>query len=214
MLGLRPINIHEINVTVPAGKARRRNGLVVHRTRHAPDRDEVRTTRNLRHSSFARMLVELSARESQAELTRVIEEGVRRNLFYIEKVERALDRHARRPGISNLEAPLQYYLDRSDRKSDLERAFDRELSTRPDIPPPPLKNVMIPAGGITWEIDCYWPEHRLVVELDGRPWHIVQRDLEKDKLKDMKLSVAGLRPVRVTGRRFDDDTEGVFSAPS
>ena len=51
----------------------------------------------------------------------------------------------------------------------------------------------------------------MIVELDGRPWHVCERDLEKDKLKDMKLAAVGYLPVRVTGRRFDRDPDGVFT---
>lgn len=211
ILKLRPLNLRQIEITVPRGKGRSRDNLIIHRTRTAPDRDEIRTTpKGVRHSSFARLLIELAPRETPQELTRLVEEGVRRNLFYIEKIERALERHARRPGIANLEAPLAYYLDRTDRTSPLERDFDRELAKRPEIPPPTDTNTYIKAGGITWEIDCYWKEHGVVVELDGRPWHIVQRDLEKDKRKDMKLAAIGLVPVRVTSKRFDSDQDGVF----
>jgi len=210
LMGLRAMNLNHIEVTVVRGGIRARQApLSVHRARHPPHRDELRVTRHLRHSSFARVLIELSARESQPELTRLVEEGVRRNLFYLEKIERALERHARRPGIANLEGPLKYYLDRSDRKSGLERDFDRELAERPDISPPD-RNVHILAGAVNWEIDCYWPESKVVLELDGRPFHVIQRHTEKDKLKDMKLAALGLIPVRVTDRRFNQDTEGVF----
>jgi hypothetical protein len=209
LLGVRPLNLSAIEVTV-VGATEQRPPLVVHRTRTAPPRDEIRLTNRLRHSSFTRVLVELSARETEAELTRLVEEGVRRNLFFIHKVETALSRHARRPGIANLQGPLRYYLDRSDRKSWLERAFDRELQRRPYVAVPE-RNVLLEAGGIVWEIDCLWREHGVILELDGRPWHVCERDLEKDKLKDMKLAALGHVPVRVTARRFERDADGVFA---
>lgn len=209
LLGLRATNLHAIEVTVPGHGDVKRALLAVHRTRHVPVRDELRTTNGLRHSSFARMLVELAPRESEKELLRLVEEGVRRRLFLIEKVEAALERHARRPGISRLERPLAHYLDRSDRKSPLERAFDRELARRPQIPPPE-RNVLLAAGGVTWELDCLWREHGVVLELDGRPFHVIERDFEKDKLKDMKLAAAGLVVVRVTTQRFERDRDAAF----
>lgn len=208
ILGLRP-QLREIELTVPGTGGRTRPGLTIHRTRRDPTRDELRTTRGLRHSSFARVLCELARRETEVELTRIVEEGVRRRLFFLGKVEAAIELHRKAPGIQKLERPLAVYIDRSDRTSALERAFDRELQARPSLPPPE-RNVMLAAGGIVWEIDCLWREQRVIVELDGRPWHICERDFEKDRLKDTKLSVLGFTPIRVTGRRFDRDPVGVF----
>ncbi len=210
LLGLRAVNVHCIEVTLVGAGGLRRPPLLVHRTRHPPVRDELRLRDGLRHSSFARVLVELAPRETEAELTRLLEEGVRRGLFFVEKVEAALERHARRPAITKLEGPLRHYVDRTNRKSWLERAFDRELARRGTLPPP-QRNVLVRAGGIEWEIDCLWRAERVIVELDGRPWHICQRDIEKDKLKDMKLATLGFVPVRVTTRRFEQDTDGVFA---
>jgi hypothetical protein len=210
ILGLRAFDASAIEVTVPGAGGLKRPGLLIHRTEQAPVRDELRTTDGLTHSSFARVLIELAPRETQEELTRLIEEGVRRRLFILDKVEAALARHARAPGLVKLRHALGYYVDRSDRSSALERAFDRELASRPHLPQPE-RNVRIRAGGIDWEIDCLWREQRVIVELDGRPFHILERDLEKDKLKDMKLGAAGYLPVRVTGRRFTRDAAGVLA---
>jgi hypothetical protein len=204
VLRLRPSNVNVIEITVVGSARRTCPPLRFHRTRKRPVRDELRVTDGLVHSAFARVLVELSGRETTEELTRLIEEGVRRRLFFLDKVEAALERHARRPGLANLAGPLAVYLDRSDRRSWLERAFDRELERRPDIPPPE-RNVFVQAGGIRWEIDCLWREERVIVELDGRPWHVCEREMEKDKLKDMKLATLGFVPLRLTARRFERD---------
>lgn len=172
--------------------------------------DELRTTNGLQHSSFARMLVELAPREAETELTRLVEEGVRRQLFILDKVEAALERHARRPGIARLERPLAYYVDRRDRKSGLERAFDCALAARHEFPVPE-RNLHLEAGGVHWEVDCLWRAERVILELDGRPWHVIERELERDKLKDMRLAALGYVPVRVTDRRFGADADGVFA---
>ena len=92
------------------------------------------------------------------------------------------------------------------RKSGFERAFDRWLLAQPEIPEPE-RNVRI--GG--WELDCYWPEYGLVLELDGRPYHIVSREIERDRLKDAWLQREGLRVLRVTDHRWRTDRRGVKS---
>lgn len=110
-----------------------------------------------------------------------------------------------RPGINKLKAAYAAYRPRPVRKSTLEEAFDNLLERHPEIPEP-LRNV---DHGI-WELDYYWPAHKVVLELDGRPYHLAVQDIERDRLKDAKLLAQGLRPLRVTDQRFDDDPEGAI----
>jgi len=138
--GLRPINTHEIDVTVPgAGVRPRCDGLKVHRTRQVED---VRTNGHLRVSAPVRMLVELAPRETPAELERLVTEAVRRRLLRPElrsglaDLEAALARYERRPGVGRLRAALASYRRTEDRGSALERAFERFLGRHPEIPPP------------------------------------------------------------------------------
>ena len=73
--------------------------------------------------------------------------------------------------------------------------------------PEPLTNVVV-AGEL---VDFYWPEHRLVVEVDGRRWHGLQRDMESDRQKDIRLTLAGLRPVRYTAQRITSEPAAVIA---
>jgi very-short-patch-repair endonuclease len=79
------------------------------------------------------------------------------------------------------------------------------LAQHPEIPEP-QRNIYIHG----WEIDCYWPEHKLAVELDGRPYHIAVKDMEKDRVKDAKLLRLGIRTLRITDTRFELDPLGVL----
>lgn len=201
--GLRVVAAKAIEVTVETGG--RRNRLVVHRsgTVHS---DEVTTRNGLRVSSVARLLVELAPRESDAELERLITQAVRKGIFRVEKVEQALARHTRRPGVTRLARAVAEYRPKPDRKSGLEEAFDLLLQRHPGIPSPQT-NIVIEG----WEIDCYWPEHRVALELDGRPYHVAVRDMEKDRLKDGKLLGMGIRPLRITDRRLEHDAGGALN---
>lgn len=200
--GLGEVSARRIDVTVPGRKRRSRGSLRVH---HTTMIDGVSTRNGLRVSSFPRMLVELAPIESQRELGRLITHGVRKGALDLDEMRRALDRHARSPGLGKLNAALAAYLPRADRKSKLERDFDEFLANHPEIPPPQT-NVQI-AG---WEIDCYWPEQRLAVELDGRPYHIAVQDMEKDRYKDAKLLLIDVRTMRITDTRFEHDRPGVY----
>ena len=94
---------------------------------------------------------------------------------------------------------------RPKRKSGLERAFDA-LIAGTEIPPP-LRNVIVEG----WELDCYWPEHRLAVELDGRPYHVAVRDIERDKHKDAKLLRLGIAVMRITDLRLELEPQAVLA---
>jgi very-short-patch-repair endonuclease len=181
-----------------------RNGLTIHRTAKAPAPKEIRTVGHLRYSSVPRVLVELASRETPGELDRLITEAVHKRVLNLEAIEDALERHARRPGLSRLKQALRAYRPRPDRKSDLERSFDTWLLEHPEIPEP-KRNVHIDM----WEIDCWWPDQRVALELDGRDYHTAVQEMERDRLKDTKLQIIGIKPMRVTGDRWDIDRAGV-----
>ena len=204
--GLRAVNVHAIEVTVVANRTYERPGLEVHRTAKPPHRKEIRTVGLLRYSSVPRLLIELAPREAPDELDRLITEAVHKHLLNLDAIEDALTRHARRPGLARLKAALAAYRSRPDRKSNLERAFDTWLLEHPEIPEP-QRNVYV----CGWEIDCWWPEQKVALELDGREYHTSVQEMERDRLKDTKLQVAGIKPMRVTGDRWDLDRAGVHS---
>lgn len=206
LLGLRAVNVQAIEVTLVAKRTYVRPGLEIHRTATAPLPQDLRTVDHLRYSSLPRVLIELAPRETPAELDRLITQAARRRLLDPQEMEAALQRHARRPGLARLKAALRAYRPRPDRRSELEHAFDAWLLEHPEIPQP-LRNVHV--GG--WEIDCWWPEQRVALELDGRAYHIAVRDMERDRLKDTSLQVLGIGVMRVTGDRWDLDRAGVHA---
>jgi hypothetical protein len=209
--GLRAVNLRAIELTVPGSGGRRRPGLTVHRCVQEPHGDDVRHHVELRVSSVPRTLIELASRETPRELERLVTLAVRKRLLRPDArdgrqtIEAALARHQGHRGMPRLRAVLAVYLRTADNKSGLELAFDRMLSEHPDIPPP-RRNVHL--GG--WELDRFWPDHNLVVELDGRPYHIAASDMERDRLKDASLQRLGLTPLRFTDFRVEHDQRGIL----
>jgi Transcriptional regulator, AbiEi antitoxin len=203
--GLRTLNLRQIHVTAVGPAPRTRSGLVIHRTTQAPVRGELTTVNGLTVSTVPRLLVELSPTETKQDLTRLITVAVRKHAFSHDTLERLLKVHAGRPGIANLNAAYAAYRPRPDRKSDLELAFDELLEQHPEIPEP-LRNVESDVG----ELDYYWPEYNVVLELDGRPYHLAVEDIERDRLKDAKLLTQGIRPLRITDQRFEHDANGAI----
>lgn len=205
--GLQAMSLAPIEVCVVASSTPRHRGLLVRRVSTTPPRSEIRIRRGLRLSSVARMVTEVARDAGTDELDALIEAAVRRGLLNFTELEATLRRHHREPGIGKLKRALAGYRPMPKRNSGLEESFDRWLLTHPEIPEPE-RNVKF-AG--VWELDCYWPEHGLVLELDGRPYHIVVRDIERDRRKDAWLQRYGLRVLRVTDLRWRADRDGVRS---
>lgn len=208
---LRAVNLHELEVTLPGTGGRSRDGLTVHRTHAAPHHDEIRCHGELRVSSVPRMLVELAVREKPAELARLVTAAVHKRLLRLDQrdgraaLEEVLARHQRRPGMAKLAAVLAAYRSAESSKSGLERAFDRLLAQHAEIPDPKC-NIEIDH----WEIDRFWPEHNLAVELDGRPYHIAAGEMERDRIKDAALLRLGITPLRFTDFRVEHDIGGIL----
>lgn len=59
------------------------------------------------------------------------------------------------------------------------------------------------------EVDLHWPEHGLVVEIDGYAFHHTRRALERDHARDADLDDAGLRVRRITWRQLEQEPGAV-----
>ena len=48
-----------------------------------------------------------------------------------------------------------------------------------------------------------------MLELDGRDYHTSVKEMDRDRRKDTRLQILGIRVMRVTGDRWDLDRPGV-----
>ena len=156
-------------------------------------------------TSVARTIFDLAARLPVDPLTRLIEESDRRELFDLRALERAVARRPRATGVIRLNKVLATYRGPADTRSKLERDF-RALIARAGLPEPQF-NVLV--AGLT--VDVWWQQWKLVVELDSRRYHMVLSAFETDRVRDATLQKAGIRVLRVTDQRFDNDPEGVLA---
>jgi hypothetical protein len=121
-------------------------------------------------------------------------------------VERLIARSRGRHGLRALSAGLRDYRPPEFTRSELERRFLR-LCEQAGVPPP-AANLFI-AGA---EVDMSWPDHRLVVELDGHDSHRTRAAFERDRQRDTALQLAGYRVLRITYRRLQSDPSAVLAA--
>ena len=205
--GLR-VDLSRIELTVPRRHTppKRVPGLIFRRTTHEIDALEVDILNGFRTSTVARILVELSRRGRANQLERILTDAVHADVFDPDALEALIGRHEGQPGVGKLKRLADYYRPLPDRKSELERMFDAEHARRPEIPPCE-RNAQI---GI-WEIDCWWEQQRVALELDGRRFHAAQADFEKDRRKDTALQLMRVAPMRASYWMWVGDKEKVIN---
>jgi very-short-patch-repair endonuclease len=202
----------ELLRTRPSGKfhltagtrRHRKNGFNVHFAALAGE--DVTGVREIPVTSLERTVLDLAALRPQrtpGDLKRC-EELERLDL---RRFEALLVRTAGHRGHSALAGAVDLHRpDPTVTRSGLERRF-RALLREAGLPAPAMNFVV--AG---YELDCYWPEHRLAVELDTFGTHGSRLSFEEDRKRQRKLGQAGIRMERVTDRQLDSEADEVLRA--
>jgi hypothetical protein len=179
-----------LEVTVPRGR-RSREGFVVHRSRLIHEEDRALVD-GIPLTSVARTLVDL-ADGPERPLAAAVHESEVRGLFDLGAVERVLDRLPGRRGRHRLLRVLAAYRP--------ETAFTRSGGERRFLRICAEHGLPVPAANL-WiedaEVDFYWPDARLAVEVDGGTTHMTTRAFHEDRRRDRRLAGHGIQVVRVT----------------
>jgi very-short-patch-repair endonuclease/predicted transcriptional regulator of viral defense system len=187
-----------LEITVPRG-TRPRDGILIHRSRLIHDEDRS-TVRGVPVTSVARTLVDLADVLSEERLAKAVHEAEVGRVFDLRAIERTLDRLPGRTGRHRLHRVLAAH--RSEPhflRSEAERRFKR-LCENHSLPRPQF-NVNL-AGH---ELDAYWPDADLAVEIDGARTHHTRRAFYEDRARDRRLAVEGIRVVRITWLDLHDE---------
>ncbi len=169
-----------------------------------PD-DEVTEVDGIPTTAPARTLFDLASVLGLTALERAIDQAEIRRLFGLLSLEDLLDRHPGARGSRALKAILAAKRIGVDvARSELEERFlaflDKHKLSRPRV------NMLVETpGGGHLEVDCAWPDQRLVVELDGHATHGTARGYERDRARDRALAAAGWRVVRITWRQLHEE---------
>jgi very-short-patch-repair endonuclease len=187
-----------VHVVLTRGQARSRPGLTVHRAVVGPR--EVRTRDGLRLTSPARTIADVAAVLDAPRLERVVAEALALRLVRADELRVAPGR----PGA----AALRAVLDAGPRLTRSEA--ERRLLTivRDAALPVPRTNARV-AGH---EVDAWWPDRRLAVEVDGYAFHGGRARFERDRRRDLALHRAGVRVVRVSWRQLAGEPLAVVAA--
>lgn len=189
------------DVTTPQSR-RSRKMIRTHTARLDP---EDRTVHDgIPITSVERTIIDLAAL-TKDRLTYLIEEADRKHRLDVAALDRALARRPRADGAARLRAVLATYRGTADTRSMLERKFRRLIHSAGF--PEPQFNVVV--AGIT--VDAFWPQWKLVVELDSEPYHNNPRAFESDRIRDVTVQKHDLRVLRVTGDRLDNAPNDVIA---
>jgi very-short-patch-repair endonuclease len=157
-------------------------------------------------TSLERTLLDYAEQATPRQLAAALEAAERRNLLDLRKLHRVIADSFGRRGLRPLRAALaEFDGDPAWTQSELEEAF-LELLRATELPCP-RTNVII-EGEL---VDCAWPEHRLIVEIDSYTYHRTRRSFEADRERDAKLQRRGWRVLRITDRRLHADPAGVIA---
>lgn len=190
--GIRDTSRAALDVVVAARSRRQRPGISVHisSTLHPEDRelaDGVPTT------SLARTFLDLAEVVHADGLRRAYEKGERLELLDVRAIDRVLDRNSARRGAAALRRLMDYDpIPAARTRSELERLFLGVLREA-DLPLP-LVNVIVEG----YEVDAYWPDARLVIELQGYAYHRMRHAFERDHAKLGRLKLAGYEVLPIT----------------
>jgi hypothetical protein len=183
-----------IDVTVPK-RRRHRRGLRAHTAELRPD--EVTTVRGLPVTTVARTLLDLASLLPYDHMESAIRQGEFNGAAAGPSLLQLMDRHPHRPGVPMLRRIIAAgTMGDGVSRNDFEELFGRRL-TELGISPA-KRNWNIPVRGGVAEGDYVWPEQRLNVELDGWQSHGRRTQFEADRRRDLRVSAAGWRVIRIT----------------
>jgi very-short-patch-repair endonuclease len=197
--GLRPGTREPLEVTVVGRNVRHRPGIRVHRTEVLLKRD-VRHRHNIPLTSPARTLLDIAPTLEDRELERVLHEAMALKLTTLSRLRATLNDYPRRRGSARL-VELARQSPSSRTRSGGEEEMLRLL--RRSRIHQPLVNAQVGE----WNVDFYWPEHRLVVEVDGIDFHSSRVNIERDHRKDLEMRKLGIDVMRFVGRQVRREPE-------
>jgi very-short-patch-repair endonuclease len=193
-----------VDVTIPGRARAQRKGIRVHSTSEL-ERREIRIREGMPFTAPARTLLDLAAVIGRRQLRWALEEARGHRIVRNRDLLPLLARFPRRRGTRALRALLAEDRPPAITRSEAERRM-LELIERAELPSPAV-NVEV-AGH---RVDLYWPEQRLVVEVNGYAYHSRPADFERDRRREQDLAAAGMRVSRVTWRQLVERPEAVVA---
>jgi predicted transcriptional regulator of viral defense system/very-short-patch-repair endonuclease len=196
LLRLEPLR--PVHVSVSGSGRGRRHGIVFHRVDHLAD-DEWMVVDGIRVTSPGRTLVDAAGMLGSHEVELAVAAAERERLITGAELSALLERYPRRPGMAVLRAVLREQAGPHFTRSEAERRC-RELLRTAGLPAPHANVAIGP-----YELDLFWPEENVAIEIDGWQFHSSRPRFEGDRRKDNWLRARGIEVIRLTWRQLTRD---------
>lgn len=191
----RPETFH-VTATGPR-RLRARPPVRAHRARNLVDADR-RLKDAVPVTAVARTYLDLAEVLQPRRLPRLLERGEELKILDAHKVLACRDRSRGHKGAKPLSRALAIYRPSARvLRSEVERSF-LALVEAAGLPVPSTNYVV--EGK---ELDAYWPQAELAVELDTYATHGSRASFESDRERDAELAEAGITTIRVTEHMLD-----------
>lgn len=178
-------------------------GLVIHRTRSL-GRDEVTSRRGIPVTSAIRTVINLAERHSSKSLDTAIRRGVANGSIDLAALNRAVNQCRGRKGIAKLKRVIaQWNPTKLRSRSDLENDVS-DICRDFGIPPPLINDFRC-----GYEVDFQWKGSKVIVESDGRAYHLSRADRHRDYRKMLDLTAAGNIVCRIDEEMVANETAEV-----
>lgn len=192
---LLEVGLGAIDVTVPGRRARSREGIRVHNSSVLVSRDR-RTRAGLPVTSPSMTILDLvasgtdvaDAAWNEALLNRLTSESEMRSL---------LDRVPLHRGAAGMRRLLEASSG-SFSRSRGERALTALIGDA-GLPKPDRNGRVL-----GYELDYFWPELRLSIEMDGYRWHSTRARLNSDRNRDADLTAQGVQVLRISYDQLEE----------
>jgi hypothetical protein len=191
-----------VDVTVVGRSLHHRPGIRVHRVATL-ESAERRLRNGIPVTSPARTLLDFASQAHADELESAIAEAYALRLTSERELRVVLARHPHRAGAAALKAELTREGGPALTRREGERLM--KMLIREAGLPPPLANHRV-AG---YEADFFWPEQRLIVEVDSFQFHGHRLAFERDRKRDAAHTLAGYRVIRITWRQLTEERMAV-----
>jgi very-short-patch-repair endonuclease len=193
--GLLEPRLGDIDVTVIGRNPGVRSGVRRHRSRTLTPRD-VSTKRGIRVTSPARTVLDCAR---DRDLEELLGNVLAATLVTKRQLDRAIAEHPTQPGVARLHRVLHQPGGPRRTRSWAERrllALVRQAGL-----PVPITNRLLNG----YQVDAVWPDHRLVVEIDGYEFHRGRRAFKTDRKRDAAHVAAGYRVIRFTADQLEHE---------
>jgi very-short-patch-repair endonuclease len=205
----------QLHVTLPEAVRLHVGGVRMH---YVADRywDEViERPDGIRLFTPARTLFDLAAFLHRDAVTSIFEQVLNEEMASIERIQLVTDRRRERgrTGSALMGALLDERHERREQRpvgSDLERRVERAIVDANLPTPERQKSIDLP-NGLQIQLDFYWPDAHVGLEVDGTTWHGGYRERSKDYRRDRQLQRLGMVIIRVGEHEERDGLSSLVS---